>query len=281
MEHMGFETTITKYCTLCHKVEKVTVGVYINTNWYDDAASAFTADVCESNNMSNLTKKCEACGSMHTILLDEKMGYVIAELNKKGYKTLFSCDGYKDKLETSYPYIAFSQDVPADIFNTLPDGWDVHLDSDIDSVCKSIGRSGFNTTIYYKWEFADDDITSWDWDLDAMVNWAKNLPLNDVHDIIKTSGERYELHDIKVAYEMKGYTVQSINALQTNPNPLHDNTQWVVIVEFEGDVPQNSIPQVSAFKKDSLAITLNRLDTDSISDVVENILYKVDQYEEK
>lgn len=50
---------------------------------------------------------CSHCGS-EMIDIDYKIFNIIKELNEKGYKTNYCCEGHDDDISTSVPYISFS-----------------------------------------------------------------------------------------------------------------------------------------------------------------------------
>ena len=270
--HMGFNTTVTKYCALCHAVDKVELFIGLNNYWFDNKKK-FGAYVESALTGYDLPVKCEHCGSKHTILLDEKIGLVIAKLNEKGYETQFSCDGeIEPDKSVALPYIAFKADTtPVDIFYNLPDGWTPDLDCDYK--IRRIGQRTL-TSIYYKYDYnhtldanTEFDKFDVDWDVNAMIAWVDNLPYTDlnIHRIIKHPGERYVLGDIKTAFDDIGYMVIDMHAFQTYG-------KWVLMLEFG-----NGIPHLDCFNKaktisdNKIIIGFKNLNTDTIQRIVWDI----------
>lgn len=69
--------------------------------------------------------RCEGC----IVEVDDNMIGIIIELNKIGLTTSFSCGGHVGSNETDI-YIAFSQDIEANMLGELPDGFELE-DKDI------------------------------------------------------------------------------------------------------------------------------------------------------
>lgn len=269
--HMEFNTTVTKYCTSCHAVDKIKLFIGLNDLWFDNK-KRFGAYVESDFTGYDVPVKCEHCGSKHTILLDEKIGQIVAKLNEKGYKTRFSCDGeIESDKSVTLPYIAFKTDTtPVDIFYNLPDGWILDLDCDYKI------KYGENALVcaYYKYDYNHDlnpdtefDKFDVDWDVDAMVKWVDNLPYNDLNDdrIIKHPGERYTLDDVKTAFNDIGYMVIDMHAFQTYG-------KWVLMLEFGNGVPHldyfNGAKMISDNK---VIIEFKNLNTDTIQRIVWDI----------
>lgn len=263
MGHMGFETTLVKYCTSCHAADTVTLAVDIRDVWWQNNKT-FKADMCKSNDCTKLDVKCEHCGSMHTILLDEKMGKIVPALNLKGYQTEFSCDGYKGKDKISYPYLVFNGNTtPIDIFNTMPGGWELVVNADFNAAHKIC-----NPAMYYRWSTGNTDI---DWDLDEMTEWIDKLPFNDINPmkIIKKPGERYLVDDIKKVLDDIGCSVidTKIMAYKDKKN----KHGYAVIVEFGNGIPDISVPMGIDGGSNSIVFILDRLSSDSILEVINAI----------
>lgn len=257
--HMGFETEVTKYCVLCHATEKAKLFVSLNEMWFDNDKE-FGADVENGSDGKGLSVKCERCGSMHTILLDPKMGDVVAALNQKGYKTAYSCDGFESEHQIDLPYISFdAKTTPSDIFNSLPYRWGVSNDADFDKACMD------NTVSIYYNEYGEYD-DSIDWDVKDMLEWVDKLPYNDLNEdkIVKMPGERYVLYDIKQAFENIGHQVSDLHVCQVKG-------QWIVLVEFLDAVPSIFITNMTRVDDNTLVIPLDDIYTDSIYQLVAQI----------
>ena len=269
--HMEFNTTVTKCCTSCHAVDKVKLFIGLNDLWFDNKKK-FGAYVESDSTGYDIPVKCEHCGSKHTILLDEKIGPIIAKLNEKGYETLFSCDGeIEQNMSITLPYIAFNiGTTPVDIFYSLPDGWVPDLDCDFNTKC---GKSTL-TDIYYKYDYnhalnpcTEFDKFDIDWDVDAMIKWADNLPYNDLNDnrIIKHPGERYTLEDIKTAFNDIGYMVIDMHAFQTYG-------KWVLMLEFGNGIPHlDYFNGAKIISDNKIIIEFKNLNTDTIQRIVWDI----------
>ena len=63
-------------------------------------------------------KYCK-CNNKRLELIDHNMVYIVMHLNKKGYKTKFSCSGHVEN-KFIYIYICFYNNY---VFNTLPEGF--------------------------------------------------------------------------------------------------------------------------------------------------------------
>ena len=61
--------------------------------------------------------------------VDKDIAATIQILNKKGFHTLFSCEGHREllpggeKIRTSFPYITFTSGLSDDILSSLPESW--------------------------------------------------------------------------------------------------------------------------------------------------------------
>lgn len=275
MPHMDFETTVIKCCELCHHTERAKLSIYIKDDWYDNKRNFKTKMIREYDDNDEVVEgdvrfvdraplplKCEKCGSKRTILLDERIGDVIAKLNEKGYVTSYSCDGKVSKDEISYPYIQFSSfSTPIDIFASIPEGWEVYVDADLYTIFDYPGPA-----MYYKESTGTADI---EWDKDALMKWVESLPYNDIglFKARKKPGERYELNDIKQALIDTGCDVTKFKAAQVDE-------RWIVYVEFGNGLPSiGGTRCITASGNDSMFISLKSLSTDDIYNIVHTIYY--------
>ena len=115
------------------------------------------------------TVACKSCGSTDMALIDEKISAAVQELNKKGYYTLYSCEGHLDNVNettdcSSLPYIMFTKCIPVSMFEKLPDGWYVDLDNNLIGIA-----------IYYT-EYNEDDSIDINFDENELLNWVQSLP---------------------------------------------------------------------------------------------------------
>lgn len=266
--HSQFKTTLTKYCTSCHATEKVNLLIDVNSMWFDmgndDDKYAATVARMDHNYEGELPINCAFCGSHYTMLLDEKIGDVIAELNIKGYKTWFSCDGGHDKYEDALPYISFDYaTTPLDIFYSLPDGWSMACDADFEMYANADMRPMHYISIYY-------DYIDTNWDKEEMLNWANGLPINDnnpdMRRVVKHPGERYQLEDIKTAFEYRGYSVSFMKAFQLSG-------KWICIIKFDESVylPIRLFDDTAMISNCEIAIMLDNISTDHIHSIVDKI----------
>ena len=110
---------------------------------------------------------CPYCGhDGEFVCIDFKLAETISLLNKKGYRTKYSCEGHGKRLE---PYIYFSAFQFTDNFNTLPSSWYVDYNpvfQDGDIIRSNlIQYPNCNTDIY---------------------NWACRLPSKEMEEIDKS-----------------------------------------------------------------------------------------------
>ena len=119
---------------------------------------------------------CDKCKGAEPIILDPRIANTVMILNKKGFNTRFSCAGHKySKTETATPYIAFDENVPIDIFRTLPKEWRLDVDGDFISIVKGMypAVTEFPVAIYYNLE---DETRFARFNQHKLESWASRLP---------------------------------------------------------------------------------------------------------
>lgn len=128
------------------------------------------------NGLNDDAVACDKCKDAEPIILDPRIAFTIMILNKKGFKTTFSCAGHKwPPDETDVPYISFEDSVPIDIFKNLPEGWRLDVDGDFIAVVKDMYPAipYFPVNIYY---YPAEIGESLRFDIDELDAWASNLP---------------------------------------------------------------------------------------------------------
>lgn len=138
--------------------------------------------------------------------IDANMGQIISILNKKGYYTAFSCEGYIEiddngiSEEFSTPYIYFYSWSDTKILETnpLPDGWYIdNPNSEVFCIRGAELQTYFEDNSVYD-EYVKTMKNTWDKEksIKDIYEWAVNLPDKDSslkqaqHECIKIAGNR-------------------------------------------------------------------------------------------
>lgn len=178
-----FHSTYTKYCTKCHALEPIDIIVGLDCDGSSDS-NKLVADVINANKKDeSIPRKCKFCDSNYTIILDDNIAPLVAVLNKKGYKTKYSCEGHISSDRRwqpcyfSTPYVSLVSSIPVGIFDNIPDGWYVEWNK-----TKHREKYGFGLSIRYLDTNAKSIEDSIEFDSDAIMKWADNLPCNDKED---------------------------------------------------------------------------------------------------
>lgn len=128
MRHV-IRTSQSAICPICHETRYISFYIEINDN-EKDLIICEEFEIPGSLTGIDLLKHCQHCGNdVDMILVENKMAKVISLLNSKGYETVCCCEGHMEGNYVSLPYISFKQNVPCNIFMSLPDGWYVDIDS--------------------------------------------------------------------------------------------------------------------------------------------------------
>lgn len=110
--------TLAYMCPTCFNI------IYAHCNY--DIHYKFDIDDVAMN--LNISFKCKKCGNIVSgIELDPNMAYAISELNKKGYYTLFCCEGHfanKEPVATPYIYFINADNIDED---NIPECWHTEL----------------------------------------------------------------------------------------------------------------------------------------------------------
>ena len=116
-----------------------------------------------SNVLVDVEGECINCNNtVDFITVDDKIADVIITLNKKGYITLFSCEGHGE-YSGAYIYFAYQRYINIEGFEeTLPDEWEVDK-VDLESEALVIR--------------AKDEFKTGNYDVDKLQTWANNLPM--------------------------------------------------------------------------------------------------------
>lgn len=76
--------------------------------WCPKCGYHYLADKYKTQETNIAHTLCEKCKTEYMVDIDYDIFDIIINLNKKGYETLFCCEGHCDCIEDTLPYIAFS-----------------------------------------------------------------------------------------------------------------------------------------------------------------------------
>ena len=163
---------------------------------YDESRGYYYMDIADLTNLVS-SKKVEEFnikGDYHIekmIECDDFMAPILSELNKRGYKTKYSCHGHISKIHSSIygfevsdnnyfvvvrcPYIMFDESVNSEEFDNFNvSGWHIEFENSTlriyanrDSIEKAIDENDYD---YYKFYGKLLELHS------NLFNWVKRLP---------------------------------------------------------------------------------------------------------
>lgn len=107
-------------CPHCFNLHKASIKVKVN-------AEILSTEVGDINIYSgyNVSMTCSKCKHYNdSIILDPNIAPAISIFNRKGYRTLFCCEGHGNKI----PYVYFEDNFIMSVIHTLPLTWYLDID---------------------------------------------------------------------------------------------------------------------------------------------------------